>query len=234
MGLLTNLKNVFREQVEKASEATSDPERDTRFAIADGEKQCNQFRDQIRDLNSANRQSISERDGKQAQLDNRNELAANAAAQNEDADALELLTQAESLEIEIQALDTQIETNQAAITQMRADLKASEIVIQTAKGQLSLHKAEMHGAEMSRKLAQSRSRFASGTSGLSAVNKLKHAAEKAKADAAATKEEIGLQPENLAARMATKYGKQSTSVADKLEKLKEKQTKKATASAKKK
>lgn len=204
MGLWNAIKNTLRGASDKAEKALSDVERDSKFAIADSEKQIAEFQTKIASVMGRNKLLIRDRDNAQAEIDKFLGLAKKAKDAGNLDDARELLTVKGTHQSNLDTLIGQIDANDKIIAGLRKQLDQARGRVANAKSNRTRLIAQNEGAKIRKELAKASSDFASD-SPLSALDDLEKVVAANEADAEALEELVGA--ENPTSSLEDKYSK---------------------------
>ncbi len=216
MGLFSGLKNFFRGQADKASEALEDVERDSKFAIEDSKTQVAGFQSKIATIMAANKIALRKRNEAEEEVAKLQRMAERAGSDG-DADATRALVEKKSAaQRNLDTLTNQVTANEKIIKQLRGQLDGTRTKIANAESNRGRLVAQLEGAKIRKEMAAASSQFA-GSSPLASLDKLQTAVEEAEADAEVTEELVGA--EDTSSALTEKYGDDANAEDDEIARL---------------
>lgn len=221
MGLLTTIKNIFREKKNEINESLKDPERDGKLAIEDSYKYISDFETKIATVMATNKRlerEFSDLKGKIKTLENVAKKA--LEADNED-DARKALEQKAQIQKNADELKKQIDANEKQIGVTRENLNKARAKVKNAEVNHNLLVARNQGAEIRKKLAQAQTEFGNNSNNpLAALDDLEDAVNSAECEAEVY-EELASETQT-AENLVDKYNVDEVDIDDELAKLKSK------------
>lgn len=217
MGLFNNIKNLFRSAADAAADATENTAVNAKYDIQDAEKQLMEYRSSITKALASNKSLERKRDAAKAEQSKFEKLATLALEQGNENDARTALEAAEGHERVYDDFKRQITANNALITNMRKQLDASEGKVATAKNDLQILTAREESLQVRKAMSSANKKF--GNTG--ALGRIGSYREKVQSqeDELLAMEEISVDATDS---LEEKYSVSSSSVDDKLAKLKAK------------
>lgn len=217
MGLFNNIKNMFRSAADAAADATENTAVNAKYDIQDAEKQLKEYRNSIANALASNKSLERKLDAAKADQSKFEKLATLALEQGNESDARTALETAEGHERVYNDFKRQIAANDAQIAKMRKQLEVSESKVANAKNDLQILTARQESLEVRKALSKANSKF--GDTG--ALGRIDSYREKVQSqeDQLVAMEEISV---DASESLEEKYATSSSSVEDKLAKLKAK------------
>lgn len=233
MSFFKKVSNIFRAKAIAAEKAIADPKADATIAIVDSKKQAAGLQKNISEFNANNKLQERRLKDKKEAAKKFGSMAERAVEAGDDAAATTLLEKQEIAEKEVKGLNAIITGNNKEIASARKQLSAMTSKIQNAESNKDRLELQMESAKIRHGLAAARSNINKGSNPLASLDALENAVDEMEAKADATEEEVGLEPENVEAELAEKYGEgasSSSKVGDKLAAMKAAAAKKAKKS----
>jgi phage shock protein A len=206
MGIMKNLKDMFRVKKQELAEATKvSSDKTIDFAIEDSKKMANDFRKKISTLNAQNKLWKRQAEEKKTKMKSLQEMASKAAEAGSVDDVKTILGQKNTIDADLTNLKKQIAINQKDIDSARAQVNKMTTQIKNAESSKNRLRVRKESASIRKSLAEASSSMGSGDNPLSQLDDLMEEVEQAEAEAEAVEEEVGLEPENVTESLEAKY-----------------------------
>lgn len=153
MSIWNSIKNIFRENVDKADDALKDSVRDGKYAIEDAEKDIEKFKSQIADLMVQNKQSEKEIDNKKKEIETYERLAKRAAEVGNKEDARKALEKKKQRKQELVALESSYQNSKKIEHNLRSKLEMRRNQVAQAESNFAQLKARKTAADISKQYA---------------------------------------------------------------------------------
>lgn len=223
MGLFNAIANRVRKASNDAEKKVRDPIADSEAAIEDSKKLAIKFQNDINEVVAKNKRLTRERDEAKDEVKKYENLATKALQAGNDNDARQLLELQEQKQKVLDTLNSEVKTNDKLIGELRSNLTKIQTKISSAEQNQTRLEARLQNAKIREGIAASSSSLLnSEKSPLAALDALEDAVDEAECSAEAMEETIGLEAGNIANSLEDKYSGDTSSVDDKLAKLKAK------------
>lgn len=204
MKTLTSAINWLRGYDERVAEAMADPVRDGKFAIEDAKTEIAGFTSQIATL-MAGTKSLSRKLVEQKESVAKFERIAQKAGAATDAEAVrEALNLKAKAESQVKAFEKEISLNSALEKQLRVQLDNLQDTVSNAENNEVRLEARIQGSSIRTSVAKSAAGVGTGK-GLSALENLAQAADKAESQAEAWEDMAHSSTEGKSADLVAKY-----------------------------
>ncbi len=220
--------NALRGYDDKVAEAMADPVRDGKFAIEDAKKEVASFTSNIATLVAGTKELEGKRDNQQKIVAKFERIATQAGTANDADGVREALTYKQKATDQITAFNAEIKANKALEAQLRAQLNDMQDRIENATNNEVRLTAQIQSSNLRSQVAQSAAGNGSGK-GLSALDDLEQAANKAKAKAEAWEDLASTTPANKSEELEKKYSGASTVSDNDVQKYMKKPSEKVAA-----
>jgi len=148
MSILGNLKNMFRKVRDDIDEATSDSERDMKYAIQNRKKQIIEWEDSLAELMAAKKGLERQKDDAQKEVGKYENLMKKAKADGNIEAARTAFNAMKKAQAKVQKFDAMIQSNQAEITRTETELNQAREEVDEVESNEQLYATQMKTAQM--------------------------------------------------------------------------------------
>lgn len=234
MTLFKSIENLIRKKGDELENAISDPVANGRFAIEDSKKEADRFTQKIAELIAQTKGLEHQRDDAQAEIDKWSSIAEKAAEAGNADDVAQAVKSKQDAETRQKALQQEVTSNNALISDLRAKLDKVREQIATAESDLASLSAREEGAKVRADMAKAADSLSSGGSPIAALGDLRKKVE-ADENKAEALEEISVDSATAAKQsLEEKYTAGNSSVDDEVARLMEAAKAKKSQSAEQK